>query len=494
MKLKELLKGVDYKKIYGSPGVEFKNISINSKDVNKESLFVAVRGFKLDGHDFIKDAVDRGASLLIVQEKADVSEDITQVIVNNTRKVLPVLCKNFYRDPTASFELIGVTGTNGKTTTCYIINSILKSAGRKTSLITTVESFIDDSEVCFDRTTPESNELNDFFSKSKSKKVDCTCMEVSSHSVDLNRVDFLKFNYLVFTNLSQDHLDYHKDMKSYFYAKKQLFLSEKRSLYYGEKAVINMDDSYGMDIYKSTDLDRITFSLKPGRADIWPTNIKSSVSGIKMTINTSNGLKFGVSSSLCGNFNIYNILSAAAVCIDMGVDENYIKKGISSMSGVKGRFERVYCSGGFTVIVDYAHTPDGLKNVLETAGKILPPGGKLISVFGCGGDRDKGKRKAMGHISGSYADYTIITSDNPRSEDPVSIINMVEEGIKDNGAGKYASVVNRKKAIFKALGMAAENDVVIIAGKGHERYQEFKDDRIPFCDWQVVKEWTGKEK
>jgi len=213
-----------------------------------------------------------------------------------------------------------------------------------------------------------------------------------------------------------------------------------------------------------------------------------------MTVNTSSGLRFDVSSSLCGYFNIYNILAAAGVCIDMGVEKSYIKEGISSMSGVKGRFEKIYCGGKFTVIIDYAHTPDGIKNALETARKILPPGGKVVSVFGCGGDRDRGKRRAMGQISGRYADYTIITSDNPRSEKPLSIINMIEEGIKDNGAGKYTNEVDRKKAIFKALEMAAENDVVIIAGKGHESYQEFKNYKIPFCDWEVVKEWVEKKK
>jgi len=229
MKLQDLLKGVNYKEIYGNSEIELKNISINSRNVKEGGLFVAVKGFKFDGHDFIKEAVSSGASLLIVQKKANIPSAITQVIVDDTRKALPVLSRNFYKDPTRSFELIGVTGTNGKTTTCYLIDSILKSAGKKTSLITTVESFLDDRKVYFDRTTPESADLNDFFSKSRDKKVDYACMEVSSHSIDLHRIDFLKFNYLVFTNLSQDHLDYHKDMESYFYAKKKLFLREKSS-------------------------------------------------------------------------------------------------------------------------------------------------------------------------------------------------------------------------------------------------------------------------
>jgi UDP-N-acetylmuramoyl-L-alanyl-D-glutamate--2,6-diaminopimelate ligase len=494
MKLKHLLKDVSHKKIYGIDEIEFKNISVDSRNIRNGDLFVAIRGFKSDGHDFAGEAVSSGASSLIVQKKVNVPPSVTQVIVDDTRKALPVLCRNFYKDPTESFTLIGVTGTNGKTTTCYIIDSILRSAGKKTSMITTVESFIDGEKVNFNRTTPESADLNDFFNKSRDKKIDCACMEVSSHSIDLHRIDYLKFDYLIFTNLSQDHLDYHRDMESYFYAKKQLFLKEKRNIYHGSKAVINIDDSYGRDIYNTTDLEKISYSLEPGRADIWPANIKSSVSGIEMTLNTSHGLSFDVSSPLCGYFNVYNILSAAGVCIDIGVNESTIKRGINSMKGVKGRFEKVYCGGKFTVIIDYAHTPDGLKNVLETAAGILPPGGKLINVFGCGGDRDKGKRKLMGRVSGRYADYTIVTSDNPRSEEPDSIIDMIERGIRNSGRDTYSCETDRKKAIFKALDMAGENDIVIIAGKGHENYQEFKDHKITFCDLEVVKEWAGKEK
>jgi len=460
----------------------------------QDSLFAAVEGFKYDGHNFVKEAVTSGAIGLVVQKKVNVDSSITQVIVNNTREALPVLCRNFYKDPTSSFKLIGVTGTNGKTTTCYLINSILKSAGFKTSLITTVESFLDGSAVYFDRTTPESTSLNIFFDKSRQKKVDAVCMEVSSHSIDLHRVDYLKFDYFVFTNLSQDHLDYHKDMESYFNVKKKLFLKENRNIYSGEKAVINVDDDYGKEIFKTTDLKKISYSMVSGKADIWPTNIKNSISGIKMVINSSGGLKLDISSPLCGYFNIYNIMAAVGVCIDLGVESKYIKEGISSMYGVKGRFEKVYSDRKITVIIDYAHTPDGLKNVLLTAKQILPPGGKIISVFGCGGDRDRGKRKIMGKISGQYADYTIITSDNPRSEEPVSIISMIEEGLIDSRVKEYSKEVDRKKAIFKALEVAEENDVVIIAGKGHENYQEFKNYKIPFCDWEVVKEWVTQKK
>lgn len=494
MKLMDLLKEINYTGIYGNKSADINNISINSKKVKKGNLFVAIEGFSHDGHDFIKEAVSGGAAAVVARKKVKISSNTTQVIVSDTRKTLSLLCRNFYGNPTSAFNLIGVTGTNGKTTTCYLIDSILKSAGIKTSLITTVESFLNGREVFFERTTPESIDLNVFFDKSRKENIDAACMEVSSHSIDLHRVDYLEFNYFVFTNLSQDHLDYHKSMESYFDVKKKLFLNVNRRIYGGEKAIINIDDSYGKEILKATDLKNISYSLESKKAKIWPENIKNSISGIKMVVNTSDDRRFNISSPLCGYFNIYNILAAMAVCIDMGIEKKYIIKGINSMRGVKGRFEKVYTDGRISVIVDYAHTPDGLRNVLSTARGLLKQDSRIISVFGCGGDRDKGKRRIMGHLSGQYADYTIITSDNPRSEDSASIINMIEEGVIECGNDRYSVEVDRKKAILKALKMAAGNDIVIIAGKGHENYQEFKDYKIHFSDQEVIREWAGQQK
>ncbi len=493
MRLQSLLKEIDYNKIYGSASIDIKNLSINSKNVLAGNLFIAIKGFKYDGHDFIEEAVSNGAVALVVQKKVSAPSSVTQVVVDDTRKILPVLCRDFYGNPSKSFKLIGVTGTNGKTTTCYLIDSILSRAGMRTSLITTVESFLDGEKTFFDRTTPESIDLNYFFKKSEQKKVSTACMEVSSHSIDLHRIDHLRFEYFVFTNLSQDHLDYHKDMASYFNVKKRLFLEEYRKIYGGEKAVINIDDSYGEEIYKSTDLKRISYSLRPGRANIWASDIKNSISGIEMNINTSDGIRLDISSPLCGYFNIYNILAAVSVCIDMGIENRSIQEGVKSMHGARGRFEKIDSGRKLTVIVDYAHTPDGLENVLATIKQILKPGGKIISVFGCGGDRDKDKRKIMGRISGQQADFTIVTSDNPRTEEPDSIIRMIEEGLIESGSKEYIKETDRKKAIFRALEMARENDVVLIAGKGHENYQEFKNYRIPFSDQDLVKEWMLKK-
>lgn len=493
MILDNLLKEIKYKEIYGNTEMDIKSLSINSKNKSEDSLFIAVDGFKHDGHDYIKEAASNGAIASIVQKKVSAPLSMTMITVDSTREVLPILCKNFYGDPSRAFKLIGITGTNGKTTTCYLINSILNMAGMKTSLITTVESFLNGRKSFFKRTTPESADLNDFFYKSRKEKIDAACMEISSHSIDLHRIDYLDFDYFVFTNLSQDHLDYHKDMASYFNVKKKLFLKEYRKIYGGKKAVINVDDSYGKEIRESTDLKSISYSLKSDGVSIWASNIKNSISGIEMNINTSDGKILDISSPLCGYFNIYNILAAVGVCLDMGIDNRSIQEGIRSLGGVRGRFEKLDSGNQFTVIVDYAHTPDGLEKVLTTIKQVLKSGGKIITVFGCGGDRDTEKRKIMGRISGKYADFTIITSDNPRTEEPDSIIRMIEEGLTESDSKEYVKEADRKKAIFTALEMASKNDVIVIAGKGHEEYQEFKDYRIPFSDRCVAEEWLIKK-
>ncbi len=493
MKLRDILKNVNYKKICGNIDIDIKNLSTNSKSVLESSLFIAIEGFRHNGHCFVQEAISNGSVAVVTRSKIKIPSYITQVLVRNTREILPILCRNFYGDPSKYLKLVGVTGTNGKTTTCYLINSILRSAKIKTSVITTVDSFLDGKRTSFDCTTPESPDLNKFFEESRQRKVDAVCMEVSSHSVDLHRVDYLKFDYLVFTNLSQDHLDYHKNMENYFDAKNKLFLKEFRKIYGGKKAVVNMDDNYGRRILKSTDLKKISYSLKSDHADIRGGHVENSAGGININIHTGDGRELKISSPLCGYFNVYNILAAVGVCLDMGIDTGAIRKGIKSMSGVNGRFEKVDTDKELTIIVDYAHTPDGLENVLKTAKELLKPGGKLISVFGCGGDRDKHKRKVMGCISGRQADFTIITSDNPRTEAPDLIINMIEEGLVESGSRKYIKETDRKKAIFKALEMAGRNDVVIIAGKGHEDYQEFNNYRIPFCDRKVVREWAAQK-
>lgn len=492
MKLVNLIRGLEIEEILGSTDLEIKGISINSKSVAEGYLFVAIVGFKHDGHNFVSEAIKKGAISIVVQEKMKLPPGITQIIVKNSREALPLLCRNFFGDPSKFFKLIGVTGTNGKTTTCFLVNSILRCAGFKTSLITTVDSFMGDRPVSFERTTPESIDLNRFLRDSISVGVDAVCMEVSSHSIDLHRVDFLDFDCLVFTNLSQDHLDYHKDMNNYFETKKKLFLKDYRELFGGRKAVINIDDSFGKKISEITDLDKVLYSTVDSSAHIFADNIKNQISGIEMEVFLFGSKKLDISSSLCGYFNVYNILASIGVSVSLGVNPKYIAEGIRLMEGIRGRFERINLKGGITVVVDYAHTPDGLKNVLETLKSMLKSGARIISVFGCGGDRDREKREIMGSISASLADFTIITSDNPRSEDPESIMNMIEKGVVGTGAKHYIKEIDRKKAIIAALDMAKKGDIVLIAGKGHENYQEFKDYKIPFSDKEIVMGWESQ--
>ncbi len=504
MKLNKLLKDVSFIEIHQAKSVgnpDIKGLSVNSKDVKDGELFIAIAGFKNDGHDFAYEAVKNGAVAVMTQRKLNLPSNIIQVIVHNTREQLAIVCKNFYNNPTKNIFLVGVTGTNGKTTSVFLINSILKSVGFRTSFITTVSSQIADKTLVFERTTPESLDLNKFFYDSKLKNVGAACIEVSSHSIDLHRVDYLNFNCFVFTNLTQDHLDWHKTIENYFGTKSKLFLKQYRNIFGGYAAIINIDDEFGKELVKLTDLTTFTYGINNENADIRAKKVIYNINGIEMTVEFSEKKfygfidqlnkknKFSIQSSLCGYFNAYNILAACAVGLISGATIKKIQSAIKSMPGVKGRFEKIELKKGINVIIDYAHTPDGLKNVLKTAKQLLPQDGRLITVFGCGGDRDKKKRSIMGEISASLSDFTIITSDNPRTEEPTSIIKMIEEGFKKQKKTNYVIEVERKKAIFDALNMARKKDIVLIAGKGHEDYQEFKDGRIHFSDQEVVREW-----
>ncbi|MBN1298862.1 MAG: UDP-N-acetylmuramoyl-L-alanyl-D-glutamate--2,6-diaminopimelate ligase [Actinobacteria bacterium] len=498
MRLAEILKDVNVINITGQNNPDISGIVINSKKAYSGCIFAAIPGFKDDGYLYIGEAVKKGAAAVISEKTAGPGCDATQVQVKDCRKELALLCRNFYGSPSTKLKLCGVTGTNGKTTTVFLLDYIFKAAGLKTSFITTVKAAIAGNERSFDRTTPESNDLNDFFSISLKEGVGAACMEVSSHSIDLHRVDWLDFDIFIFTNLTQDHLDYHGDMDNYFNVKKRLFIARNRQLYGGKTAVINIDDPYGKIIAYQTDLKLITFSLNDGSADLKAKNIVNTINGIEMDIafnaaaKTGSSVKyFSVKSPLCGYFNVYNILAAVSSGIAAGIDIESIKYAVGAMQGVTGRFEKINIDKKINVIVDYAHTPDGLQSVLNTAKSLLMPGARLISVFGCGGDRDTKKRSIMGSISASIADYSIITSDNPRTEEPLSIIKMIEEGFTFTSNNKYAVEEDRKKAIHMALEMADENDIVLIAGKGHENYQEFGWGRSHFSDQEVVKEWRS---
>ena len=454
MKIDDLIKNVNVIKLLKGKDTDIKGIAINSKKTGSDFLFAAMPGFKKDGHEFTAEAISNGACAVMLQKEMELPMHITRIIVKDCRKELALMCRNFFNNPSGNLILTGITGTNGKTTSVFLIDSIFRAAGFKTSYISTVQAQIGAAVLAFDRTTPDTLELNEFFQKSRIANVESACMEVSSHSIDLHRIDWLDFDYFVFTNLTQDHLDYHVSMENYFEVKSRLFSKDLRNIFGGKGAVINIDDPYGLKLSSRTDLSTITFGINNSRANISAENIQNSINGIEMTVklsgfnykNTKNLTDFPVKSLLCGYFNIYNILGAIGLSIMAGIDTDVIRSGILSMTGINGRFEKVSAAKKLNVIVDYAHTPDGLENVLKTAKSLKPRGGKLISVFGCGGDRDKKKRKIMGSISAGLADFTIITSDNPRSEDPDLIISMIEEGFKENKLNVYLfQVIPRKK-------------------------------------------------
>jgi UDP-N-acetylmuramyl-tripeptide synthetase len=500
MKLDALIKNVNTVNLVRGKETDIRGIAINSKKTGRDFLFAAIPGFKKDGHEFAAEAINNGACAVMVQKILELPPHITQVIVKDCRKELAILCRNFFNNPSKNLILTGITGTNGKTTSVFLIDSIFKAAGFKTSYISTVQAQVGTSKLAFDRTTPDTLELNEFFEKSRNENVKAACMEVSSHSIDLHRIDWLDFDYFVFTNLTQDHLDYHESMENYFEVKSRLFTKDRRNLFGGKGAAINIDDPYGLNINRITDLRTITFGINNPDANISAENIINSINGIEMTVKlsgfnfkrTKNFNDFRVKSLLCGYFNVYNILGALSLSLMAGIDADIICRGVLSMTGINGRFEKIFTAKKINAIVDYAHTPDGLENALKTASSLKPQGGRLISVFGCGGDRDKTKRKIMGSISAGLADFTIITSDNPRTEDPDVIISMIEEGFKENGSAGYEKIPDRKPAIIKALEMSGEKDIVLIAGKGHEDYQEFADKKIHFSDQEVIREWDNQ--
>ncbi len=493
MKLRDVLKNIEYK-VHGEfKDIEVSDIFIHSKNVKKDSIFVAIKGFKEDGHRYINDATSRGASVLVLQDKQKLEKDVIQIIVQDTRKTLPAISKNFFEDPTREMKISGVTGTNGKTTTVFLIDSIFRANGLKTSMITTVDSCMESRKVAFNRTTPESVDLNRFFFESRNANVEYASMELSSHAIDLRRVDHIHFNCFVFTNLTQDHLDYHMDMENYFEVKRRLFIKKYRDIFQSGNAVINEDDDYGRIIIKDTDLKTITFSILSENADVYACDIVNEISGIEMNVKVKGFPTFKVRSNLCGFFNVYNILASIGAAIVAGINPEVISKGIKDMIGINGRFEKIENESDFTVIVDYAHTPDGLENVLKTARSLLRQDSKLLVLFGCGGDRDKSKREEMGKIAAQYADHITLTSDNPRTEDPVLIIDMIEKGLLGFQDQIYDKIIDRKEAINMALEKASANDIVLIAGKGHEDYQEFADHRIHFSDQEIVRQWFAKK-
>lgn len=481
MKLSEIIQDIDPLEIIGEKEQEIKDIFYDSRQVEKDSLFICIEGFNTDGHLYIDKAIKNGAkAVLIEKDIEDYGQGITYIRVKDSRRSMASIAAAFYNYPLKKLKLIGVTGTNGKTTTTYLIKAILESAGYKTGLIGTIKNIIGNKTLPATRTTPESLDLYRLFDKMVKEGISYAVMEVSSHALDLDRVIGMEFKIGVFTNITQDHLDYHKSIDEYLKAKIRLF----KQLEKGGYAVLNFDDPHTEQIIDATQGQVFTYAIN-NKANVKAENINLTPRGVSFLVSGNENLQ--VNLNLTGLFNVYNSLAAISCGRVLGIDDNQIKKGLEGVSGVPGRFELIDEGQDFAVVVDYAHTPDGMENVLKTAREFVK--GRILVVFGCGGDRDKGKRPLMGEIGVRYGDIAFLTSDNPRSEDPVEIINEIEAGIQEtNDDVIYEKITDRKEAINEAIFKARPEDMVIIFGKGHETYQIFKDKTIPFDDREVARQ------
>lgn len=485
MKLTDLIKGLEVEKYSGDLNIEISKIVYDSRKAVNGCVFVAIEGYKTDGHNYINQAISNGAKAVILQKDIDISENVAKILVKDTRYALAKISSNYYKNPSRKLELIGITGTNGKTTTTYLIKSILEKAGKSVGVIGTIGNVINGKVVKAKNTTPESLDLQEFFNSMVEENIESCVMEVSSHSLELKRVEYCDFNVGIFTNLTPEHLDFHKDLQSYMEAKVKLFYKTR------DYNIINADDEYGKkikSIIQELKTPILTYGIE-SEADVTARNIEIYASGVKFDLITPNG-SIDIKLNIPGKFSVYNALAAASCGIAYNIKLEDIKKGLEAVQGVDGRFEVVPTNTDFSVIIDYAHTPDGFKKVLSTIDQFAK--GRKIIVFGCGGDRDKTKRPKMGEIASHYCDICIITNDNPRTENPTGIINDIIKGIR-NEKCEYVVIENRKEAIRYALEIARKDDVILLAGKGHETYQIIGNEVLPFNEKEIVLELLGEK-
>jgi len=485
MKLKDILAGMPLKKLNGNEAEEIQGIAYSSKSIKPGDLFAALKGVKKDGFEFVGEALKNGAAVILSDQPKPGNLAKAWVQVSDTREALALCSANFYSHPSQKMKVVGITGTKGKTTITYLLEEILKKTKYVPGIIGTISYKGPGMNMTARLTTPEAPDLQRLMSEMLAKGATHCIMEVSSHALELKRVIGIGFDVVVFANLSGDHLDYHQSMDRYFEAKKKLFfLNHKKRM-----AVVNRDDPWGQKLIAQLPAGAITFGIEPG-AMVAAENINLSEKGIEAVVKYPAG-QITLSSPLLGKPNLYNILASTAVALTLNIPVSAIKEGIASLKGVPGRFEKIENSLGLHVFVDYAHTDDALKNLLETVREFNPR--RIILVFGAGGDRDKTKRPRMGEAAGRLADWTIITSDNPRSEDPLAIISDIEAGIKKTGTQNYQIIPDRREAIEKALSLGARGDYILVAGKGHEDYQIIKDKVLHFDDAEVIQEILHKK-
>ena len=483
MLLAELLNKVNVIQIIGTPPVrEATGIEYDSRKVTEGSIFIAIKGFNTDGHLFIQNALDKKAIAVVVEEINSVPDSLVthsnavKIVVGNSRQALAEFSNAFFKEPSKKLRLVGITGTNGKTTTSYLLKNIYETSGYKVGLIGTISNFIANERVESKLTTPESNDLNKMLTKMNDKKCDFAVMEVSSHSLALKRVHGLHFSFAVFTNITAEHLDFHSDFENYLSAKKILF----DTLPVSSSAIYNIDDLHSVDVLKDCASLKYSFGLNEN-SNFRINNINCDLSGTTFSIHYEKK-DYQLRTSLVGDFNAYNAAGAFAVAKLSGIKDEVIAEGLSTAPQVPGRFE-VVNNGTRKVIIDYSHTPDSLEKTLLVIRKVTEKKIPVITVFGCGGNRDKLKRPLMGKIATELSDQVFVTSDNPRNENPSSIIEDIKGGITKNN---FLVIEEREKAIEEAIKKSSKNSVILIAGKGHEDYQEINGVRNHFSDKEVA--------
>lgn len=478
--LKDILYKVNIEAVKGQTDIEINQVCFDSRNVKADDVFVAIRGTLSNGHDFIEKAVNLGATVIICDTFPDlIINGITYVQVKDTNKALAIIAANFYENPSADLKLVGVTGTNGKTTVASLLFQLFRKAGYKTGLLSTVKIMVDEREYPATHTTPDSLTINRYLREMVNEGVDYCFMEVSSHGIHQKRTEGLLFAGGIFTNLSHDHLDYHPTFADYRDVKKEFFDQLPKSAF----ALTNIDDKNGLVMLQNTAARKVTYALKT-YADYKARILENQLSGLLLKIDQNE-----VWVKLIGTFNAYNLLAIYATAKELGLDELEVLRLLSELESVSGRFQFMVSENNITAIVDYAHTPDALENVLKTINDIRTNNEQLITVVGCGGDRDTAKRPVMAGIASSLSDKLILTSDNPRSEDPDMIISEMEAGVAPQHYKKTIAITDRRQAIKTACQLAGSNDIILIAGKGHETYQEIKGEKYDFDDMLTVRDF-----
>lgn len=482
MLLKDLLYKVSIEAVLGSTEASINKIEFDSRKIEFNDVFVALKGVNSDGHLYIENTINQGAIAIICEEKPlIIVNGITYIIVKNSHEALAIMAANYYDNPSKKLKLVGITGTNGKTTIASLSYQLFINAGYKTGLLSTVKILVDKEEFGTSHTTPDSLTINYYLNEMVQQGVSHCFMEVSSHGIDQKRTHGLHFVGGVFTNLSHDHLDYHPSFAAYRDVKKSFFDHLDKNSF----AITNADDKNGSVMLQNTNAKKFTYSINT-LADFKAIPLESEISGTLLKINDQE-----LWIKLIGKFNIYNVLAIYGIAVQLGIDNLEALQLISKLESVSGRFQYIVSKNNITAIVDYAHTPDALENVLSTINGIRTNVEQLITVVGCGGDRDKTKRPVMAKIATELSNSTILTSDNPRTEDPQTIINEMEVGVEAQNVRKFLSILDRKQAIKTACTMAKPNDIILIAGKGHENYQEINGVKHHFDDMETVKEFLN---